>query len=99
MKTERINTTIDGIRCIVKVEISPAMKGSRDSLCGIANAGPPLEPDDPGGWEIVDIYDENSNLLPELFDKLEDIYIMNKLAEDIERGLHEAAYDAYWMDI
>ena len=30
----------------------PASKGARDSLCGVRNAGPPLEPDEPAHVEI-----------------------------------------------
>jgi len=41
----------------IEVEVSydawPACRGARDSLCGKAGAGPPLEPDDPGGIEIT----------------------------------------------
>ena len=41
----------------IEVEVSydawPASRGARDSLCGKAGAGPPLEPDDPGGIEIT----------------------------------------------
>ena len=41
----------------VEVEVSydawPASRGARDSLGGKPGAGPPLEPDDPGGIEIT----------------------------------------------
>ena len=41
----------------IEVEVSydawPASRGARDSLCGKAGAGPPLEPDEPAGIEIT----------------------------------------------
>ena len=46
----------------VEVEVSydawPASRGARDSLGGKAGAGPPLEPDDPGGIEITGAKDD-----------------------------------------
>ena len=46
----------------IEVEVSydvwPASRGARDSLCGKAGAGPPLEPDDPGGIEITGAKDD-----------------------------------------
>jgi len=33
----------------------PPTKGARDSLCGVANAGPPLEPDEPGYVEVHEV--------------------------------------------
>ena len=36
----------------VECEIIPASKGRRDSCCGVANAGPPLEPDEPMSAEF-----------------------------------------------
>jgi len=47
----------------VEVEVSydawPASRGARDSLGGRAGAGPPLEPDDPGGIEITGARDDS----------------------------------------
>lgn len=37
----------------VEVNVSPGRKGSHDSLCGVCNAGPPLEPDELPEVEIV----------------------------------------------
>ena len=46
----------------IEVEVSydawPASRGARDSLGGKAGAGPPLEPDDPGGIEITGAKDD-----------------------------------------
>jgi len=46
----------------VEVEVSydawPASRGARDSLCGKAGAGPPLEPDEPAGIEITGAKDD-----------------------------------------
>ena len=47
----------------IEVEVSydawPASRGARDSLGGKAGAGPPLEPDDPGGIEITGARDSD----------------------------------------
>jgi len=47
----------------IEVEVSydawPASRGARDSLGGKAGAGPPLEPDDPGGIEITGARDDS----------------------------------------
>ena len=47
----------------IEVEVSydawPASRGARDSLCGKAGAGPPLEPDEPAGIEITGARDSD----------------------------------------
>ena len=44
----------DGTEIDVQVEAVyyPGCKGARDSCCGVRNAGPPLEPDEPAYVEI-----------------------------------------------
>ena len=49
-----ITTTIE-IELEVEYKFHKGGPGARDSLCGKANAGPPLEPDDPGEMEITSI--------------------------------------------
>lgn len=36
----------------VQYDIFPPTKGARDSLGGVVNAGPPIEPDEPGYAEV-----------------------------------------------
>jgi hypothetical protein len=46
---------------IAHVTFRPACKGKRDSICGVRNAGPPLEPDEPAGFEIESVTDKDGN--------------------------------------
>lgn len=41
--------------CVVEYTYCRASRGARDSLGGIANAGPPLEPDEPAYAEIQSV--------------------------------------------
>ena len=45
----------DGAEIEVEAEFKywPACKGSRDSLCGVRGAGPPLEPDEQAELEFI----------------------------------------------
>lgn len=53
--TVTINVQRDGQDQEVEVtfDYTPASKGKRDSLCGVPNAGPPLEPDEPENLDLV----------------------------------------------
>lgn len=42
---------------IVHYERIPGRRGARDTLCGVRNAGPPLEPDEPPMIELGKITD------------------------------------------
>ena len=51
-----IETTLereDSFTIEVEYSYSKGGRGSRDSLCGVRGAGPPLEPDEPPDVEIV----------------------------------------------
>jgi hypothetical protein len=41
----------------VEYRVMRAYKGARDSLGGVPNAGPPLEPDEEGGIELENVTD------------------------------------------
>ena len=53
-KNQNMTTTIE-IELDVEYKFHKGGPGARDSLGGKANAGPPLEPDDPGEMEILSI--------------------------------------------
>lgn len=40
----------------VEAEYHRPHRGARDSCCGVRNTGPPLEPDEPGYWEITRVF-------------------------------------------
>jgi hypothetical protein len=84
MKTTYI---INGIELEVEATFSKASHGARDSLNGIPNAGPPLEPDEPAMWEIDSIKhkgEDISNIVGDV--------IYEKLYDLIERE-NEGDYD------
>lgn len=47
----------------VEYKYHPATRGQRDSLGGVAGAGPALEPDEPAEVEILSVKDEKGNLI------------------------------------
>lgn len=48
-----VTLTIDGELYVVEFKYSAGRRGFRDSCRGVANAGPPLEPDDAPEIEIL----------------------------------------------
>lgn len=78
---------IDGIPCQIEVYITAGCRGSRDSLGGIPNAGPPLEPDDPDEFEITEIYDRKGYKANWLWEKLKNPKINEKVHYDIDKAL------------
>ena len=53
----------------VSYNYTPGCRGARDSLCGKANAGPPLEPDSPPEIEITEVFDCDRNCTIDLTPK------------------------------
>ena len=51
-----VTVTVEGVPIRVYLECWPATRGARDSLDGVAGAGPPLEPDELADFEIVAAY-------------------------------------------
>ena len=43
----------------VEFEFTPASRGRRDSCCGVAGAGPAIEPDEPADLEFLGATDED----------------------------------------
>lgn len=60
-----IETTIyrDDEEVIITCELAyhASHRGARDSIMGVPNAGPPLEPDEPAHWEIESCKDADGN--------------------------------------
>lgn len=48
----------DGTEIDVQVEAFyfPGHRGARDTIAGVRNAGPPLEPDEPASFEILKVF-------------------------------------------
>jgi hypothetical protein len=82
--------TINGIELEVEATFSKAFSGSKDSLNGIPNAGPPLEPDEPAMWEIDSIKHAGkdiSNILDDvIYDKIYDILERESEGSDNDEG-------------
>ena len=73
----------DDIDVKVMYQFYPACRGARDSLCGMRNAGPQLEPDEPASVEITKVFSE-------LMGEIEvDEETKNKLEEEIAEYLSE----------
>ncbi len=53
--------TDEGVDVCVTWNYYPAIRGQRDSLCGVRGAGPPLEPDDPEQLEFREAHDLAGN--------------------------------------
>ena len=49
-----LNTELS-LNVVVEYDVHAATRGARDSLGGKADAGPPLEPDEPAWVEITDV--------------------------------------------
>lgn len=85
MRSTTHKTTVT-IQFEVEVEFKayPGCRGARDSLCGVAGAGPPLEPDDPPEVEVlkasvngtpIELSEEQiEEITAELFDSVADDY-------------------------
>ena len=58
-----ITITRDDIDIPVDVDFTfyPACRGRRDSIAGVRNAGPPLEPDEDASFEINSVKDFEGN--------------------------------------
>jgi len=78
-----ISIEVDGVSLLVEYTYHKASRGARDSLGGIAGAGPPLEPDEPESVDVESVRsdDDIQGLLSE--DQIEQITraILEKLAE------------------
>lgn len=68
----------------VEIDYNRPCRGRRDSLCGVPGAGPPLEPDDPGGCEVVCARDEDGKEV-ELTDEEERDAIEDAIEEANEK--------------
>lgn len=66
----------------------PAHRGARDSLGGKANAGPPLEPDEPAYIEINEVLVGKTDILDQLSDS--DVEAITRDVEEFEIDKQEA---------
>lgn len=83
MKTQTSYVTLCGIDLDVDYTVIKPSIGARDSFHGVFGAGPKLEPDDPGGIEIVEVRHKCEDILTLLSkDTLE--LIEYKLEEEFE---------------
>ena len=55
--------TEEEIEVIADVTYHRAYRGARDSIGGVRGAGPPLEPDEPAGFEIGSVTDGDGNAI------------------------------------
>lgn len=87
----KIEFTIDrdgeDFEVIADVTFHKGCKGYRDSLCGVRRAGPPLEPDEPAGFEIGSVTDGEGNEI-DVDAKLEE-----RILEEAEEQLQNEADD------
>ena len=77
-----MTTTIE-IELEVEYKFHRGGPGARDSLGGKANAGPPLEPDDPGEMEITSIKCDGKDF--EVSESLQE-HIEQECWEDMENS-------------
>jgi len=63
----KLHLTVDrdgeDFEVIADVEYHRAYRGQRDSCGGVRGAGPPLEPDEPAGFEIGSVTDGDGNAI------------------------------------
>lgn len=60
-RTDRRTGSDIDIDIEVEYVVRPGCRGRRDSLCGVAGAGPALEPDEPATVEIISAKDAKGN--------------------------------------
>jgi hypothetical protein len=82
--------TISNIELEVEATFSKASSGARDSLGGVPNAGPPLEPDEPEMWEIDSIKhkgEDISNILgDDIYEEIYDLLERESEGGDYDEG-------------
>ena len=63
----KLHLTVDrdgeDFEVVADVEYHRAYRGQRDSCGGVRGAGPPLEPDEPAGFEIGSVTDGDGNAI------------------------------------
>lgn len=83
----------DDIDVKVAYQFHSACRGARDSLCGVRNAGPQLEPDEPASVEILKIFNIATGAEIEVDKEQEEALI-----EDVFEALSEIENDRYERD-
>ena len=82
----KLHLTVDrdgeDFKVIADVEYHRAYRGHRDSCGGVRGAGPPLEPDEPAGFEINSVTDGAGNEID--VDKKLEQRILEEAGEQIQ---------------
>lgn len=90
-----MSTTMSKIITYLGIELdiyfthSKGYCGARDSLNGIAGAGPPLEPDEPASIEIKKILHKGEDIF-DLIGEFQHLKILERLEEELQ---NEPDYD------
>lgn len=85
--------TVEGVELEVEYSTFAGYRGARDSLGGVPNAGPPLEPDENPSVEIEDIKHCGITIFhllsEEVIEKIYDMLWTNMSEDDYEPSYNE----------